>query len=144
MGGIKTKESRVRRLLDENGIRYIWNAPINGRYSTYRTDFLIKRKDFYVVVEVDEQQHRSYQGEALRMARIYHELKKPVCFIRYNPDDYLDMNNEMRETPRQLRHQRLLQTIEELREVTAPLSVVYLYYDGDTGKNLFEEIRVHS
>ncbi len=55
-----------------------------------RPDILILTAWGYIVIEIDEKQHRQYEHEAERESNIRTELKKPVMFIRVNPDKYVD------------------------------------------------------
>ena len=52
--------------------------------------FLSKSKLHYVILEVDENQHkdRPEQCECTRMVNISQSLTMPTIFIRYNPDKF--------------------------------------------------------
>jgi very-short-patch-repair endonuclease len=52
--------------------------------------FLYDCKTHYVVLEVDEEQHRgkTYECDQKRMWEIAQSLGMPSIFIRYNPDKY--------------------------------------------------------
>jgi hypothetical protein len=48
-----------------------------------------------IIVEIDEDQHRDYSNcENKRMMELSQDLgHRPIIFIRFNPDDYKDKNN---------------------------------------------------
>lgn len=62
---------------------------------SYRPDILLfnKRKNHYLVLEIDERQHNGYniEKELIRYIRINSELKSRgiVKWIRFNPDGYI-------------------------------------------------------
>ena len=62
---------------------------ISGGSSNKRPDFLIDMGSHVVIVEVDEQSHCGYDQscEEFRMNEIWEDVgKRPVVFIRFNPD----------------------------------------------------------
>ncbi len=84
----KEKENVVRDLLIKNEITFIQDKAVkNGCLK--RPDFLIKCNKYYLIIEVDEYQHKEYdeEDEKYRMQLIKDALKLPTKFIRYNPDN---------------------------------------------------------
>jgi hypothetical protein len=84
----RCKERRVRELFDENGLTYSsHNKAVEGGF---RPDFVFDAATHFVVVEVDENQHRAYpaDGERSRMVSLCRALGKPTFFVRFNPDAY--------------------------------------------------------
>jgi hypothetical protein len=89
----------------------------------------------YVIVEVDENQHKDYpkHQERQRMKAIQTSLGKPCVFIRYNPDSYSSLDGKRKYPRFETRYNKLKTTI--LREMTklesgdALLQIVYLFYD---------------
>jgi hypothetical protein len=109
---------------------------IAGGCYKYRPDFLYDATTHHVVVEVDEDQHDSYNPECerVRMISILEAVGTRCIFIRYNPDAFhidgkkVDMSEEKR-------HELLLKTVRECMKPsfdseTVIADVVYLYYDG--------------
>jgi hypothetical protein len=62
----------------------------------YRPDILLIDMEFVMVIEVDENQHKRYgkEREQKRMECISEFVKRPVVFIRFNPDSYRDRNGK--------------------------------------------------
>ncbi len=142
------KELEIKQLLDANGIIYDSHDKI-PKYSCNkeRPDFVIDNGLNMIVIEVDENQHHSYEKkcEEERMINISQDFGGvPTIFIRYNPDKYKNINNEVIKS-KTGRHKRLLETINgvKLHPNTNILSVVYLFYNGDNGCNKIEEIEYH-
>lgn len=90
---------------------------------------------FYIIIEVDENQHESYpcECEIVRMINIQQGFGGvPVIFIRFNPDPYADNNGNLIKTYRG-REKKLLQVLKDIDNyeiIEEMLSVIYLYYDG--------------
>lgn len=89
------KQNQIKKFLDNNNIEYLHNDKSinNGECGKERPDFMFlsKNKLFYIILEVDEEQHKSYKElcECVRMVNIFYSLEGlKVLFIRYNPDDY--------------------------------------------------------
>lgn len=84
----RRKERRVRELFDDNGLTYSsHNKAVEGGF---RPDFVFDAATHFVVVEVDENQHRTYPAaeERSRMVSLRRSLVLPTFFVRYNPDAY--------------------------------------------------------
>ena len=87
----KTREMTIKALLEsatDLGTP-IHDKPIGGECGKYRPDFLFDAATHYVVVEVDEDQHKSYDAECerIRMINILGALEIRCVFIRYNIPD---------------------------------------------------------
>ena len=56
----------------------------------YRPDFCISFDEFTLIIEIDEDQHKSYdkENEINRIENIYHTKGKPMYVVRFNPDTY--------------------------------------------------------
>lgn len=86
------KETRIKNLLDKNNFVFTHNKQIqNDMGYKYRPDFLFDCETHFVILEVDEFAHESYNKhkELSRMIHISSILSKPTKFIRYNPDNRL-------------------------------------------------------
>jgi hypothetical protein len=91
----KTKEKAVREFLTEQFTNYTWvfDKPIDNGASRKRPDALLDLSDQVVIIEVDENQHCNYDCscENKRLMEISMDVNhRPVVFIRFNPDDYID------------------------------------------------------
>lgn len=120
-------ELRVRTFFLQNGIQYkSHDTPLS--LSGYRPDFLFETSTTYLVVEVDEHQHKNYDDEDIRMLTIAEELRKPTIFIRFNPDDY--------SSPCQTEFTERLQCLKFYIEKclthipTSRCEKIYLFYDN--------------
>ena len=91
------KELRVKAILDATNLKYISHDRIidGGACEKYRPDFVFDATTHMVVLEVDENQHKSYAClcEQQRMVNISQALGMPTLFIRYNPDGFTNMAN---------------------------------------------------
>jgi len=144
---VKKKEEFVRKLLtseidlQEYVIQEWQDSIIDPTCTKRRPDFVYHCGNHIVIVEVDEDQHRSYSncgstreeklaGENRRMFEIFQIFQGlPVVFIRYNPDGFRVNQKTMKVSDR-IRHQTLVQWVKKcLREFQPGLWVKYLYYD---------------
>jgi hypothetical protein len=86
----KTKELRIKTFLEENNYIFIYNKKcnINSSCQTYFPDFLIDCKTFFLIIECDEDAHKTYpiKCEKIRENNICFALGLPCVFIRFNPD----------------------------------------------------------
>ena len=66
-----------------------------------RPDFMFDLGGWVVIVEVDEHQHKTNapECEQRRMTEIFATVGRPVVFIRFNPDDYVDADGTTMESP---------------------------------------------
>lgn len=73
------KEHMVKYFFQSNNILFIHKKPISASGSKYRPDFLIKSNFGYIIVEVDEHQHKTEQytmeKETFRMCMIYKDIQ---------------------------------------------------------------------
>ena len=85
----KEKENAVRDLLIKNEITFIQDKAVKKNGCLKRPDFLIECNKYYLIIEVDEYQHKEYdeEDEKHRMELIKKALELPTKFIRYNPDN---------------------------------------------------------
>lgn len=122
---VRTKENRVKELLDNYNINYINNKEFNNDCCLkYRPDFLIDCITYYLVIECDENAHNGYEKECelIRMNNISIGLGLPTKFIRYNPDKY-GISQELKE-------KTLIETIGKYTglEYINDIEPVYLFY----------------
>ena len=92
---IATKEMKVVKFIQDNSIEFIHNKSVGYTCGNYRPDILIDCNTHFIVVEIDENQHESYNQncEMARMNNIYVALGLPTIFLRYNPDKVFHNNN---------------------------------------------------
>jgi hypothetical protein len=134
----KVKELKVKQLLELNGFKFTHDKiPQAGCYK-YRPDFQIDAIHSMIIVEVDENQHKSYacECEIARMISLFQEYGgMTVIFIRYNPDSYINNLGDKKTGSSGINERRLIDCINSLKQhqLSCPLSVVYLCYDDDDG-----------
>jgi hypothetical protein len=91
----KTKERAVATAILECYPNFTWKTDkaIEGGCSNRRPDLLLDMGSHVVIVEVDEDQHTDYDCscENKRLMQISQDIQhRPLIFIRFNPDTYLD------------------------------------------------------
>jgi ribosomal protein L37E len=138
------KEQMVKEFLKSNGIQFIYDKRVDINGSMFRPDFLITTKFGYIVVEVDEYQHKSsdynIKHEEYRMRRIYFDiqnhkgLNKELLFIRFNPDNYEGQNINSKQRLEYL--YTLIKYFEIIDTIGVSIGKIYLYYDGFAGNNI--------
>jgi hypothetical protein len=93
----KTKEYSVVEFTKNNfpNINWISDKIIQGGCSKRRPDLLLDLNYQIIIVEIDENQHADYDCscENKRIMELSQDLgHRPIVFIRFNPDDYLNGN----------------------------------------------------
>ena len=140
------KQNQVKHFLDANNITYISCDIVidRGICGKERPDFLIDCGTHFVVLEVDENQHkeRAMECERVRMINISQSLGLTTKFVRYNPDHY-KVNNSKRDPSFGTRMKKLKEhlTFAIHDEATYFLSVKYLFFD-DKEETQFENILI--
>ena len=96
----KIKEKHVEDFIkhefeDED---FIFDKVIYGPCpSKRRPDIFLDKFTHTIIIETDENQHQSYDTlcEHSRMMDIFRDCgKRPIVFIRFNPDSYINKNNK--------------------------------------------------
>src|SRR5215217_6178751 len=136
------KQKEIKDVFDASGLRYISYDRVidNGWLGKERPDFLFDTETHFVIVEVDEEQHRNAAcycvGEQTRMVNISQILNgktkqpKPVVFIRYNPDSYKPEKG--RQVSNNNRKEKLKEWVAHFLK-NKPIvfcSVIQLFFDG--------------
>jgi hypothetical protein len=90
----KTKEKEIADFITNTFQQYSWisDKKIQDGCSKRRPDLLLDLGYQVIVIEVDENQHQSYDCscENKRLMEISQDLgHRPIIFIRFNPDGYL-------------------------------------------------------
>ena len=95
----KTKEFAVVEFVKLWFPNFTWLADkqIKDGCSFKRPDLLLDLGYQIIIVEVDENQHNKYDCscENKRLMELSQDLgHRPIIFIRFNPDDYININND--------------------------------------------------
>jgi len=93
----RNKELSVNEFIFNNfkGLNWISNKPIKGGFSKRRPDLFLELEKNVIIIEIDENQHNLYNDENDRMEEISRDLgNKPIIFIRFNPDSYINENGK--------------------------------------------------
>ena len=93
----KTKEYAVLEFIKNNYPEHTWvnDKTIDGGCSKKRPDIFLDLLTHSIIIEIDENQHKTYDiCELKRINLLFEDLgDRHIVFIRFNPDDYLDKNN---------------------------------------------------
>jgi len=87
----KTKENTIIGLLKQVYTELVQDKAVEGGCSKRRPDGLIDLLTHSIVIEIDEDQHSSYDQicENKRAMQLFTDLgSRPIIFIRLNPDSY--------------------------------------------------------
>lgn len=120
------KEIVIKNLLNENNYKFTHNNQFpNDCKLKFRPDFLFQCSGYFLILEVDEFAHRSYETECeiIRMNNIILGLGLPTKFIRYNPDK-VKINQ-------QIKHETLLKCLNEWLYRSLDdfdIETIYLFY----------------
>lgn len=95
----KTKEFSVVDYITKEFPEYAWitDKSIQGGCSKKRPDLLLDLGYHVVIVEIDENQHKSYECSCdnKRIMELSQDVgHRPIVFIRFNPDDYVDQEGK--------------------------------------------------
>jgi len=107
--------------------------------SNHRPDVVYDCKTHWIIIEVDENQHRhgsdnyTPQCEIARTKNIYQDGGGiPIIFIRYNPDNYKDRSGKTVKLPPGKKEEVLIKWVKHFQktEPTYNLSTIFLFYDN--------------
>jgi hypothetical protein len=85
----------LRLLFPNNKIDMIFDKMVDGGCSRRKPDVLIELLTYSIIIECDENQHKNYTCENRRIMELFQDLgNRPIIFIRFNPDSYININNE--------------------------------------------------
>ena len=93
----KTKEKEVVDRIKEIFPEFTWihDKRVEGGCSKRRPDLLLDLGSHIIIVEIDENKHTEYECscENKRIMEISQDVyHRPIVFIRFNPDKYIDEN----------------------------------------------------
>jgi len=96
----KTKEKNVTDFIVNSFNKFSWisDKKVYDGCSKKRPDLFLDLGFQIVIVEIDENQHNKYDCscENKRIMEISKDVgHRPIVFIRFNPDDYVNKNNEL-------------------------------------------------
>lgn len=99
MRNYKTKEKAVADFIISNYPNFSWmtDKRILDGCSNRRPDLLLDMGSHVIIVEIDENQHNDYDCscENKRLMLLSQDVgHRPIVFIRFNPDDYLNETGE--------------------------------------------------
>ena len=140
MRNYKTKEKEVVDQITKSFPDFTWvsDKKVQDGCSRRRPDLLLDMGSHIIIVEVDENKHTAYDCscENKRLMELSQDLQhRPIVFIRFNPDKYIDNNGKTRNPMLSTRLSVLKKEIEkqikriEKYENTEPLEVIKLYFD---------------
>ena len=99
MRNYKTKETEVVSRIKEIFPHFSWvvDKKIQDGCSRRRPDLLLDLGSHIIIVEIDENKHTNYDCscENKRLMEISQDLgHRPIIFIRFNPDDYINQDGK--------------------------------------------------
>ena len=137
----KSKENNIASFLTKKDIKYEREVyldfscfeTINDETKSCRVDFVIYTESRIIILELDENQHKSYKisCENRRLAQIIGnqiEREEKLLIIRYNPDEFYVYNEKIKYN-QQDKMDFLLHFIESYTIVNEKIDIVYLFYD---------------
>jgi hypothetical protein len=95
----KTKERSVADKIKESFPEFDWvlDKRVEGGCSKRRPDLLLDLYSHVIIIEVDENKHDNYDCscENKRLMELSKDLAhRPIVFIRFNPDGYIDKDGK--------------------------------------------------
>ncbi len=131
---LQVKATLTQYNLKNNLSFYSHDQVIDSKCNLKRPDFVYDAGTHFVIVEVDENQHRSYaeECEQTRMWSIRQALGLPTTFIRFNPDSFKTSTGRPGRASDVKREETLCNWLTTLLKVepTHSCSALYLFYDG--------------
>lgn len=139
----KKEENKIKLLLEKNDITFERETRID--FSCFDSgkhwaciDFVLYRKDYTVLLEVDENQHKYGYTVSCDMKRMNHILTTircegntlPVLFLRYNPHTF-KINYKTQKITQKERQNCLLKFLNNYKPEREGLEIKYFYYDQE-------------
>jgi Holliday junction resolvase len=135
----KTREMVVVNYLEENGIEFIHNTSVGYVCGNYRPDIKIDAGTHFVMIEIDEDQHRQYDKscEIARMLNIHQAEGLRCVFLRYNPDVFRSKNGAQKVHQTTRLKKLLEETVKHKQNIPEDEITVYrLFYNNDSGNHV--------
>jgi hypothetical protein len=103
MRNYKTKEKEVVDTIVQAFPQFTWvsDKKVQDGCSRRRPDLLLDMGSHIIIVEIDENKHNTYDCscENKRLMEISQDLQhRPIVFIRFNPDDYINQEGVLVKT----------------------------------------------
>ena len=100
----KKKETEVVNYFKKKFFKYnlIFDKVIDNACSKRRPDIFLDLYSHIIIIEIDENQHNSYDEicENKRLMELSQDLAhRPIIFLRFNPDSYINEDNEKVRSP---------------------------------------------
>ena len=132
----------IKVLADKIDRKFVCNQAVGNGYPNYRPDIYFDCKEYAVMVEIDEYQHKRYENEEKRMQILQERADKPTHIIRFNPDSYFVgihafascwRDDIIADQPAwEARLAKLIELLEQIFKTpgTEKLTIHKLYYDS--------------
>jgi hypothetical protein len=96
----KTKEKDIVDRIKETFPDFSWvhDKKVQDGCSRRRPDLLLDMGSHIIIIEIDENKHTEYDCscENKRLMELSQDLQhRPIVFIRFNPDNYINKDNEL-------------------------------------------------
>jgi hypothetical protein len=129
----KTREHAFMIPISHSFDSMILDKIINGGCSRRRPDGFLDLGSHVIIVEIDEDQHQSYDQtcDNRRMMELSQDLgHRPIVFIRVNPDKYIDKNKTKRSSAFKKSGQELKPIKRELEtRLEATIGMINRYHE---------------
>ena len=147
---VKRTENAMNDFLEKKGLTFVRDGAPAGSCTKRRPDFVFQTEFGVIIVENDENQHKSNlcECEQTRMIALHQAYGEAVHFLRFNPDRFIFSTTgrtgflelPQRHTELYKLLQKLLKTPQAFFIAHPGLSVRYMYFDNcDTPKH-FQQV----
>ena len=137
---MKYTENKMMEFLTSKNLEFINDRTASNGCSKKRPDFVFQTNYGVIIVENDENQHKSYpcECEQTRMISIHQDYGENVHFIRFNPDRYSLQESKTKECiDLDKRHKLLFGILKPILKYPESffanhigLTVRYMFYDN--------------
>jgi len=144
---IKYSENEMLKEFEKQKFDFVNDKTVDGGCSLRRPDFIMDFTNGILIIENDENQHKSRpcECEQTRMIQIFQDHGGiPVHFIRFNPDFYKTVKTPESLGKRLTELTKIIKKIKKDKDFfqrNMNLTVSYLYYDNYNGIFEVSEIK---
>jgi hypothetical protein len=137
---LKYSENEMLKFFTNKKLQFINDKRVMDGCSSRRPDFIFHTSYGILIVENDENQHKSRacDCEQTRMIQIHQDFGENVHFIRFNPDRYRTTKTLVDLSSRHIKLYEIVESILNHSEYfftnNMGLSVRYMFYDDCDGK----------
>jgi hypothetical protein len=142
---MKYSENAMRDFLIKNKLKFdTADIKISDGCSNRRPDFVYKTPYGVIIIENDENQHKSRlcECEQTRMIQIHQDIGEHLHFIRFNPDRYKSDEQMLCLETRHLKLKEILRCIfnnpEDFFTRNQNLTSRYMFYDNSDSDVIFD------